>query len=98
MSSSFNTRFFAFSIIIALSIQLTRVHATPMPSLAGRAEFTKQNGLDAQKLNAQFATLKAGAACDAATMAMACADGGFAQCVGDKWAVSSCGGGLGCFG
>jgi len=56
--------------------------------------FALQNGKDAQKLNAKFATLSADSACTAGENA--CVQGGFAQCVGGKFSVLSCGGSLVC--
>ncbi|KAH9941476.1 hypothetical protein B0H21DRAFT_884815 [Amylocystis lapponica] len=50
--------------------------------------FQLQNGLDAQKLNAQFATLSATSTCNAGDQA--CINGGFAQCVGGKYVVEGC--------
>jgi hypothetical protein len=91
----FTTAIRCFTIAAIAALTAT---ALPMPSLVGRAAFTKQNGLDAQKLNAQFASLKKSDACDASTMAMACVEGGFAQCVSGKWAVNQCAGGLTCAG
>ncbi|KAF8838945.1 hypothetical protein BDN67DRAFT_906454, partial [Paxillus ammoniavirescens] len=54
-----------------------------------------QNGLDAQKLNAQFATLTANSTCTDGDQA--CVAGSFAQCVGSTWALQACSSGLSCF-
>jgi len=59
------------------------------------ASFTLSNGQAAQKLNAKFTTLKASSSCTAGSQA--CVNGGFAQCVGGKFAVTQCGGGTQCF-
>ena len=64
------------------------------PLVEKRASFTLQNGLDAQKLNAQFATLSADAPCTAGQSA--CVQGAFAQCVNGKFVTSPCSGGLTC--
>lgn len=60
-----------------------------------RASFTLQNGLDAQKLNAQFATLTASSPCTEGTSS--CVNGQFAQCSGGKLALSQCAAGTQCF-
>lgn len=60
-----------------------------------RASFTKQNGLDAQKLNAKFQTLSASSSCTSGQNA--CVNGQFAQCVNGKFALTACAGGLTCF-
>ncbi|KIK95516.1 hypothetical protein PAXRUDRAFT_96218, partial [Paxillus rubicundulus Ve08.2h10] len=54
-----------------------------------------QNGLDAQKLNAQFATLTANSTCTDGDQA--CIAGSFAQCVGGTWTLQACSSGLGCY-
>jgi len=56
--------------------------------------FKLQNGKDAQALNAKFEGLNAGSACKDGDQA--CIDGGFAQCVGGKFAVTQCAGGTKC--
>ncbi|KAI0701970.1 hypothetical protein BC835DRAFT_1264342, partial [Cytidiella melzeri] len=56
--------------------------------------FQQQNGLDAQKLNAQFATLKSTDACTEGQQA--CVENSFAQCVSGAWALSQCAGGTVC--
>lgn len=60
-----------------------------------RAAFTEQNGQDAQALNAKFQSLTADSPCTDGESA--CVNGGFAQCVGGKFAVTPCAGGLQCF-
>jgi len=62
---------------------------------AGAKPFTLQNGKDAQALNAKFSTLNANSPCKAGDQA--CVGGGFAQCVGGKFAVTQCAGGTKCF-
>jgi len=77
--------------LLPLSLLLL-VSAAPVK----RAAFSKQNGIDAQALNTKFATLTAGASCNAGDIA--CADGGFAQCVGGSFVVQPCSAPLKCFG
>ncbi|RPD56916.1 hypothetical protein L226DRAFT_468079, partial [Lentinus tigrinus ALCF2SS1-7] len=64
-------------------------------SQAAPADFQKQNALDAQKLNAKFATLTADSSCNDGDQA--CVSGGFAQCSGGKFQVTPCSGGTQCF-
>jgi len=59
-----------------------------------RASFTKQNGLDAQALNAKFATLTTTSSCTAGENA--CISGAFSQCVNGKFVSTPCSGGLTC--
>ncbi|KAH9019133.1 hypothetical protein EDB85DRAFT_584607 [Lactarius pseudohatsudake] len=59
-----------------------------------RAAFTLQNGLDAQALNRKFGGLPASSPCTAGETA--CVNGQLAQCVGDKFALSSCASSLQC--
>ncbi|KAG6857453.1 hypothetical protein H0H87_003520 [Tephrocybe sp. NHM501043] len=63
--------------------------AAATSSASARNDFHVQNGLDAQVLNAKFATLNADSACSIGDQA--CIDGGFAQCVDGKFVVDSCG-------
>ncbi|KIM42133.1 hypothetical protein M413DRAFT_70756, partial [Hebeloma cylindrosporum] len=71
--------------------------ATPSATVAPAdvPAFVKQNGLDAQKLNAQFATAKPGDSCQAGQMA--CVTSQFAQCVDGKWALTPCAADLKCY-
>ncbi|KAG2751178.1 hypothetical protein P692DRAFT_20641526, partial [Suillus brevipes Sb2] len=55
----------------------------------------QQNGLDAQKLNAQFAKMSANDSCTSG--GQACIGGAFAQCVGSNWTLTPCSSGLSCF-
>ncbi|KAL4257102.1 hypothetical protein AB1N83_011932 [Pleurotus pulmonarius] len=82
-----------------------RVYGAPTPALLMRHEghddsttsttdFKKQNGIDAQKLNAQFAGLKKGDACNDGEQA--CVETSFAQCVGGKWTLTPCASGTVC--
>ena len=54
-----------------------------------------ENGLDAQKGNAEAATLSAGSACTDGEVTCAGADVG--QCVGGKIVTTACSGGTQCF-
>ncbi|KAI0747092.1 hypothetical protein C8Q80DRAFT_1105924, partial [Daedaleopsis nitida] len=64
-------------------------------SQAAPADFKKQNAIDAQALNAKFASLTASSSCT--TGDQACVQGGFAQCTDGKFAVTQCAGGTSCF-
>ncbi|KZT24474.1 hypothetical protein NEOLEDRAFT_1179160 [Neolentinus lepideus HHB14362 ss-1] len=64
-------------------------------STGGAKSFTLSNGQDAQKLNAQFASLSASSSCTDGQNA--CVGGAFAQCVGGKFVTTQCAGGLQCF-
>lgn len=59
-----------------------------------RAAFTLQNGKDAQALNAKFQGLSASSPCT--TGEQACVKGQLGQCVGGKFALSSCAATLQC--
>ncbi|KAF8225526.1 hypothetical protein L208DRAFT_1305895 [Tricholoma matsutake] len=61
---------------------------------AGSGGFRLQNGKDAQKLNAQFATLTANSPCTAGINA--CIGSSFAQCVNGKFVTTSCSASLTC--
>jgi hypothetical protein len=52
-----------FSKVFFLVYLFTAVSAAPTKPRAGSSSFLMQNGLDAQKLNAQFASLAASDAC-----------------------------------
>ncbi|KIK08157.1 hypothetical protein K443DRAFT_672638 [Laccaria amethystina LaAM-08-1] len=73
--------------------QLSYDQLTPSPAAA--PDFLKQNGLDAQKLNSQFASMKPTDSCQDGQMA--CVTSAFAQCVGGKWSLSTCSSGLACY-
>ncbi|TFK41480.1 hypothetical protein BDQ12DRAFT_568109, partial [Crucibulum laeve] len=53
-----------------------------------------QNGKDAQKLNAQFGTMKATDSCQGDQTA--CINSQFAQCVSGKWVLQACPASLSC--
>jgi len=62
--------------------------ATQTSSISSTANFRRQNGLDAQNLNASFAKLTADSPCQ--TGDLACLNQGFAQCVNGKFVVTPC--------
>ncbi|KAM6496957.1 proline-rich protein [Amanita muscaria] len=72
---------------------------SPSPSPSSNTDSTSgdfhlQNGKDAQKLNAEFATLTANSPCTDGENA--CVGSSFAQCVGGKFVTTPCAGGLMC--
>ncbi|EAU90545.1 hypothetical protein CC1G_00929 [Coprinopsis cinerea okayama7 len=67
---------------------------TNAPPAGGNGGFQLANGQEAQKLNAEFATLSADSPCEAGQSA--CVNGGFAQCVNGRFAITQCAGGLTC--
>jgi hypothetical protein len=67
---------------------------TQGPSLPTSAAFTLQNGQDAQALNKKFQTLTPDSACTASEQA--CIQGQLGTCVGGKFALTPCAGGLQC--
>jgi len=69
--------------------------STPAAGAAGASGFKLQNGEDAIKLNAQFASLTASSPCTDGQQA--CVNGGFAQCVGGSFQITQCAGGTKCF-
>ncbi|KAI0336659.1 hypothetical protein GY45DRAFT_1237842, partial [Cubamyces sp. BRFM 1775] len=77
------TKLSAFVLLSLAAI----AHAAP-------ADIQKQNALDAQKLNAKFATLSADSSCNEGDQA--CVQGAFAQCVGGKFQTTQCSGGTTC--
>ncbi|PFH51909.1 hypothetical protein AMATHDRAFT_74604 [Amanita thiersii Skay4041] len=60
----------------------------------GNGNLRLQNGQDAQKLNARFATLSANSVCTSGENA--CVGSAFAQCAGGKFVTTPCAGGLTC--
>lgn len=82
--------FTRFTVFLAASVALV----SAQPTLLRRAAFTLQNGLDAQALNAKFATLTATSPCQAGEQA--CVSGQFAQCANGVFSSSPCAGGLKC--
>ncbi|TFK61301.1 hypothetical protein BDN72DRAFT_849815 [Pluteus cervinus] len=70
----------------------TAPSATMMSSIStgtsASVNFKQQNALDAQKLNAKFATMQTSDSCQAGDMA--CIKSSFAQCVGGKWESTPC--------
>ncbi|KDR68429.1 hypothetical protein GALMADRAFT_78714, partial [Galerina marginata CBS 339.88] len=80
----------AFTTMTAAAVATSAASAT-----SSVPDFVKQNGLDAQKLNTQFASMKATDSCQ--TGQMACITGQFAQCVDSKFVLSPCPADLTCF-
>ncbi|KAF5357542.1 hypothetical protein D9757_009297 [Collybiopsis confluens] len=69
--------------------------ASSATGASGASGFKLQNGEDAIKLNAQFASLTASSPCTDGEQA--CVNGGFAQCVGGSFQITQCSGGTQCF-
>jgi len=84
-----------FSQVAFTATLVAAVSAGPMGGEpVRRAAFTLQNGKDAQALNAKFQGLSASSSCT--TGEQACVKGQLAQCVGGKFALSSCSATLQC--
>jgi len=70
-------------------------NSTPAATSTSSAKsFQVQNGLDAQKLNAQFATLSSNSSCT--TGDIGCIGGNFAQCVDGSFVLEQCAAGTTC--
>lgn len=91
--------FFPVLSTLALAAAAVAADKVPLPlarfARVRRAAFTLANGQEAQALNRQAASLSAASACQDGQSA--CVNGGFAQCVGGKFVVAACSGGLECF-
>ncbi|PAV14840.1 hypothetical protein PNOK_0939300 [Pyrrhoderma noxium] len=83
------------AIVSATSVPVATATAATGVAPPGSKPFTLQNGLDAQKGNAEAATLSAGSACTDGEVTCAGADVG--QCVGGKIVTTACSGGTQCF-
>jgi hypothetical protein len=92
VGSGGNTRSAAKATTPAASATTPANPASTSPAAGG--DFHRQNGLDAQKLNASFSSLSAGSPCTDGQSA--CVGGGFAQCVGGTFAITQCAGGTTC--
>ncbi|KAG6810007.1 hypothetical protein H0H92_013732 [Tricholoma furcatifolium] len=68
--------------------------AAAAASTASSSDFHLQNGLDAQALNAEFATLTIDSTCSDDDVA--CINGDFAECANGQYQTTSCGSGLTC--
>ncbi|THH12973.1 hypothetical protein EW146_g7203 [Bondarzewia mesenterica] len=77
------------SVLVSLALALS-ISAAP----TRRADFTLKNGQDAIALNDKFKTLTADSSCTDGEDA--CVTGQFAQCVGGKFVLQSCGPGTQC--
>jgi len=99
------------NVLVLLSL-LAVVNSAPLSKRdAPGSGFVKQNGLDAQKQNAQFLTMKSSDACQGTfpisfniffnklsqAGSTACIDGGFAECLYGKWIIQPCDHNLYCF-
>ncbi|KAG1732485.1 hypothetical protein EDB19DRAFT_1831308 [Suillus lakei] len=81
--------------ITSPTMSATSAAAAPSATSSSTSgNFKLTNGQNAQKLNAQFATLTANSSCTEGTNA--CVNGAFAQCVGGTYVTQSCGSGLTC--
>jgi hypothetical protein len=78
--------------VLAFSISFAAVVSAGV--IDRRAAFTLQNGQEAQALNKQFQSLTADSPCTAGQQA--CIQGQLAQCVGNKFELSSCAATLQC--
>jgi len=76
------------------AVSVAPAASTAAPAASSASDFKLQNGKDAQSLNAQFSTLSTSSSCNDGDEA--CVDGGFAQCVGGKFAITQCAGGTTC--
>lgn len=84
------------SVLAVFSAPISSAPLVPLSERdASRSGFVKQNGLDAQKQNAQFATMKSSDSCQ--TGSTACVQGGFAECLDGKWIIQPCDHNLYCF-
>jgi len=80
--------------VVALPATAPTVAALASPSDPSKA-FLLSNGQQAQKLNAQFATLTASSPCSAGEQA--CVQGAFAQCINGTFVSTPCAEGTQCF-
>lgn len=77
----------------SVAVQATSTAVAP-PAATSTADFHLQNGLDAQKLNAQFKSLTATSSCTEGQQA--CVGGSFAQCVSGSFVLTPCAAGTVC--
>ncbi|KAF7308574.1 hypothetical protein HMN09_00706600 [Mycena chlorophos] len=82
-----------FTLLVLFSSALM-AHSAPVRSARDSGSFQLQNGLDAQKLNAQFKSLTASSNCTDGEQA--CVSSSFAQCVGGAFQLSPCSSGTIC--
>ncbi|KAF8632855.1 hypothetical protein AX17_004703 [Amanita inopinata Kibby_2008] len=88
-------------VLYAFASHLTLLNAVPVHGFFMRddnnpnTDFKKQNGLDAQKLNVQYASLSPSDPCKDGSLA--CINHSFAECAGGKWSLTPCASGLQCF-
>ncbi|KAF9052292.1 hypothetical protein BDZ89DRAFT_1153712 [Hymenopellis radicata] len=93
-SSSANNGAGAPSSATSSAASIAPSSSTGNSNSGSSSSFTLQNGLDAQKLNAQFASLTQSSSCQEGDTA--CINDGFAQCVGGAFVIATCGSGLTC--
>ncbi|KAJ7890589.1 hypothetical protein B0H14DRAFT_2689965 [Mycena olivaceomarginata] len=77
----------------SVAVQASSTAVAP-PAATSTADFHLQNGLDAQKLNAQFKSLTATSSCTEGQQA--CVGGSFAQCVSGSFVLTPCAAGTVC--
>ncbi|KAJ7334080.1 hypothetical protein DFH08DRAFT_925775 [Mycena albidolilacea] len=77
----------------SVAVPATSTAVAP-PAAISTADFHLQNGLDAQKLNAQFKSLTATSSCTEGQQA--CVGGSFAQCVSGSFVLTPCAAGTVC--
>uniref|UniRef100_A0A1D1XPD7 Endochitinase n=1 Tax=Anthurium amnicola TaxID=1678845 RepID=A0A1D1XPD7_9ARAE len=82
------------AVVVALAL-FASANAVPFNKRQDPKPFAHDNGVAAQKLNDDFKKLTADSPCTDGQSA--CVDGGFAQCVGNKFQITQCGGGTSCF-
>ncbi|CAG8590006.1 8083_t:CDS:2 [Paraglomus brasilianum] len=82
------------AVVVALAL-FASANAVPFNKRQDPKPFAHDNGVAAQKLNDDFKKLTPDSPCTAGENA--CVDGGFAQCVGNKFQVTQCAGGTSCF-
>ena len=82
------------AVVVALAL-FASANAVPFNKRQDPKPFAHDNGVAAQKLNADFAKLTADSPCTDGENA--CVNGGFSQCVGGKFQTTQCAGGTSCF-
>jgi hypothetical protein len=85
----------AFAILVSISPVFAAPVSRSHLARASAPDFLQQNIIDAQNLNAEFATIKVTDACT--TGEEACVTSSFAQCVSGKWDLTKCPTGTSCY-
>ncbi|KAG6821109.1 hypothetical protein H0H93_006448 [Arthromyces matolae] len=85
------------SVVLATLVVAAPVRGAPafFTPRAASASVQMQNGLDAQKANANFTMIGVNDSCEDG--AQACINSDFAQCVSGSWVLEPCAAGLQCF-